>query len=251
MKVIFLLFILNTFYIMFNTSAYADISQNNTYILHMKVNTDGDQGYQFYTKPIKRIIQTLSPIPNPALAFSPTPIPLPRTKISVGYTDTEPVTDFSFTISDNMINLSPLLPGDVLTRENNLSVQGDPSYMYTIFSYENHQLNNEKKVIIPNTTCDDGTCSRIKASTWTNVLTYGFGYRCESNTGHDCDSTFQNQDSYRQFSDMSLKEAQTSLAAGITSQRKKETITYKLNIAGSQMPGYYKNIITYLAIPMY
>ena len=252
-KTILLVITILTSYILHLTSvkAYADTSQNDNYIFHMNVNTDPDEGDQMYTKPIKKILQNPKPLPKSTVTPSPTPIPLPTTKITIGYTDKEPVTDLSFTISDTIINLGPLLPGDVIARENSLIVHGDPSYMYSIFGYENHQLHDEKNTIIPNTTCDDGTCSSTTASLWTNVLTYGFGYRCDSNTGHDCVSNFENPDFYSQFADNSVKEPQTAFAAGITFQPKKETITYKLNIAGSQQAGYYNNTIAYLAMPMY
>ena len=127
-----------------------------------------------YTKPLPTVTPTYM-ISKP-----------PQTTIEIGYGINQPRQDFRFSLSDDLINFGPLSPTDFITRTSSIAVEGDPSYQYTITVFENHELQNKKNTIIPNTRCDDGTCSPTTASNWENTLTFGFGYHCENRSGNDC-----------------------------------------------------------------
>ncbi len=104
--------------------------------------------------------------------------------------------------------------------------------------------------MIQNTTCDDGECSSVNASLWTNTLTYGFGYRCDSQNETTCDPQFSNSNYFKQFSENSLNQpAEPIITSYVNSSNNKTKITFKVNIAPITKTVGYNNSITYIAIP--
>lgn len=252
-NIIVLTIILDAISSMIIAKAHASTAQGNNYIFDMNIGTDADQKILPYNKPgsfvmKKKVSPTLAP------SFTPTPTTIiipPKTSIKIGYNNTQPESDFRFSISDNVVNFGLLSPTNFIIRKLGITVVGDPSYYYTIIGYENNQLQSEKKQIIPNTTCDDGNCTDEIAGIWTDTLTFGFGYHCENKQGKDCDSNFNNKDMYKKISLGGNNGNGEAILTGNTFQEKQATIVYKINIPGSQIPGNYKNTITYLALPMY
>src|SRR5258708_7432236 len=198
-------FILSTsFLLLTSVSSYGDTAQGDNYIFHMQVNTDPDQQSLPYNQPGKYIIKrnnSPSPIDTskkiPLVVQRVTP---PPTSIEIGYTDNQPHSDLRLSMSDTIVDFGPLSPTDFITRELSLSVLGDPSYLYSIIAYENHPLQNAKNQIIPNTRCDDNTCTDQIAADWTDTLTFGFGYHCINIEGTNCEKNFTSKDSYKSFS---------------------------------------------------
>lgn len=159
---------------------------------------------------------------------------------------------FSFSISSKNISFGDLVAGEPVTRTNTLTVSPGAASGYQVLASEDHEL----KILplgasIPDTTCDSGNCSQTTADSWNSPLTYGFGYRCDNLEGNDCEQIFSKKsDSYKQFSDLSKKEAAENVMINLTSTKPATAqITYKLNISATQPAGTYQNVIYYIATP--
>jgi len=177
----------------------------------------------------------------------------PNYKVRSGFQYIYSIIAFRFTISSLFIDFGTLSPTSPVTRNNILTISNGSAFGYGVTAFENHQLlANTSGQIIPNTTCDAGTCTTTVSSDWTNTLTYGFGYRCDNVSGTDCATGFTDPNDYKQFADESA--AQTPVAVMVGSnvgQNKQVQITYKVNVSGSQAAGSYTNVITYIATPTF
>ena len=188
--------------------------------------------------------------------------------VRAGFQYISSIIPFSFAISSQLIDFGTLSPTNPVSRTNTLTINNQSAYGYVVTASENHQLLVPSNGgIIPDTTCDAGTCSETTASAWTSSLVYGFGYRCDSVsvinngvTSTGCvagDNTFySNPTYYKQFADASKSEVNQSVMAGTSSlsrtvANQQATITYKTNISSSQTAGLYTNSITYIATPTY
>jgi len=175
----------------------------------------------------------------------------PNYKVRAGFQYISSIINFAFSISQTNINFGTLTPTTFINRTNNLTVTNGSAHGYSVTAIENHQLFNPASgAKIPDTTCDNGTCTQNTSSTWSNTLTYGFGYRCDNITGTDCASGFS-ANQYKQFADAFLSETPVSVMAGSNVGTKKVQITYTVNISNSQSAGLYTNIITYVATPTF
>lgn len=173
-------------------------------------------------------------------------------KVRSGFWYIKSVVPFSFSISQTTIDFGTLTAANPVTRTNTITVGNNSAYGYNIFAYENKELNNPGNgSIIPNTTCDNGTCTDTNSALWTSSLTYGFGFRCDNVVGSDCDSGFTTSNYFRQFPNNSLSKPAQSLMSGTISRSNQAKITYKVNISGSQPAGLYTNNIYFLAVPKY
>ena len=124
---------------------------------------------------------------------------------------------------------------------------------FIVTAYENHapQATNSESQI-PNSTCDNGSCSEITAALWENTLTYGFGYRCDNIHENNCAYDFFQNQYYKQFSDESKQKTPQIIMSGYESNTNQEIqMTYKLNISKNQSKGSYSNSITFIASPGY
>ncbi len=162
---------------------------------------------------------------------------------------------FSFGISNTLIDFGTLTPTNPVTRTTTLTVSNTTAAGFTVTGSENHQLLVSKTgAIIPDTTCDKGTCSETTASEWNNSLTYGFGFRCDASSkgcvAEDL-SFYQNPLFFKQFADSSKKEKAVKIISGGKGKNQKATVTYKVNISSNQPAGLYTNSITYIAIPTF
>lgn len=154
-----------------------------------------------------------------------------------------------FSISETMIDFGKLSPTDPVTRTNILSVSQSGFGGYSIIGFEYHPLTSSSSSI-PNTACDDGQCSPNESSPWENVLTYGFGYRCDNLEGNGCVGDFTNSSFYKRFSNMAIEETPQILMRGEAYKKEgKIQITYKVNVPPTQAEGVYTNIINYIASP--
>jgi len=232
-KIFFILYFFY-FFVFLDKPLYAQTTENTDYILHLRV-SNVDDLYKAYQNP--------KPIPS----SSPPVNANPPAHITVGY-NTQPTSDFSLALSDNLINFGLLSPTDFIIRENIITVTGDKSYSYSVLASEDHPLTSVKnKTIIPNTTCDNNDCTDSISGIWTNTLAYGFGYRCNNLSGNDCEDGFSQEDFYKEFADINTQSPQVIMARK-TKKIKKARITYKLNIPGNQPEGPYINKLTIIAL---
>lgn len=159
---------------------------------------------------------------------------------------------FSFSISSNFINFGTLEPTNPVTRTNILTVSNRSSGGYVVTASEDHEMRDTKSGnTIPDTTCDNGTCSEAISGEWSNTLTYGFGYRCDSVGANYCAVGFADSASFKQFANRENSEDQQTVMKGTNGRNHKSQITYKVNVAATQPAGYYTNVITYVATPTY
>jgi hypothetical protein len=184
-------------------------------------------------------------------------------KIRAGFQYISSVIPFSFSIDNLVIDFGTLSPTNPVTRTSTLTVDNQSAYGYVVTESENHQLQVPSTGgIIPDTTCDGGTCTESTAAVWSSTLTYGFGFRCDStsiiyngSTSSDClggGSSFSgNANYYKQFADASKNETAQTIISGTSGRDQSATVTYKVNIATSQTAGLYTNAITYIATPTY
>lgn len=173
-------------------------------------------------------------------------------KIEVGIDNATSTLPLSASLSSDLIDFGALTPTNPIIRTVDISVYSLSTYGYSVIAAQNHVLQQNPEAsgdIIPNTTCDNGTCDGKNSAEWTNTLTYGFGYRCDNVTGVDCNSGFFRANFYKHFSNSSNSESFQSIMDGIGSKTKDIRLSYKINISGTQAQGIYSNIITYIAIP--
>ncbi|MBI4084689.1 MAG: hypothetical protein HY431_02185 [Candidatus Levybacteria bacterium] len=174
-------------------------------------------------------------------------------KLRAGFQYIHSLIPFAFSINQGEIDFGLLSPTNPVIRTNELSISNGSANGYTVTASENHQLLvTGSGALIPDTTCDDGTCTQSTSAAWTSTLVYGFGYRCDNVTGTGCASDFASNDSYKQFADDAKSEvAQSVMTGSNVGETKKVRITYKVNIAGTQAAGTYMNVITYIATPTF
>ncbi len=178
-------------------------------------------------------------------------------RVRSGFQYIHSIIPFSFSISNISINFGELVPQTPQTRTATLTVKAGGAGGYVVKAQEIHPLKLiEGTATIPNTNCDNGTCTRTQAGLWTQNTTEGFGFNM---TGDDIPADFVNSDYFRPFADLSASED----AAVIMSKNQvtwdypnntwpwesQATITYKVNILGTQEAGTYTTIIRFSAIP--
>jgi hypothetical protein len=172
----------------------------------------------------------------------------PNYKIRIGYPDMDPEGFMALSLNTQEVDFGELSPTNPVERFVLLSLKSSITYGYSLIASASRPLAQATGTVIPDTTCDDGTCTEEKESTWTNILTYGFGYRCEE----DCLAGSVATDAYRQFSDESLGERPQPLIRGIGKTNSEAKLIYKVNIQGNQPIDFpYNNTITYIALPDY
>ena len=252
-----ILILLMTFYLLLATPiAEAFTSEGEDYILHMHINTDPDENAMQYNQVnpsparINTSTQTKAIIMQPTLPIKKVlGIQQTKTTIEEGYLGNNRKEEFMFSLLDDIINYGPLSPTNFITRASTIVLSGAASYNYTVLSYENNSLQNQNNQSIPNTGCDDGNCTAISASEWSDPLTFGFGYHCGNTHGQDCLS-FSEVNDYKKFSQGTLYQAEPVLEGNLY-QEKQAKIFYNINVPGTQASGIYQNTISYIAVPMY
>ncbi len=158
---------------------------------------------------------------------------------------------FSIYLSPLTIDYGTLTPTNPIVRTSQISIINGSASLYSVYIYENHPLSlNQSMTSIPDTTCDNGTCSETNSDSWDNILTYGFGYRCNDIIGNGCIPDFSNATNFKQFADISkAKIPQPIINTVLPKTDTQASVIYKVNIDKAQPSGVYKNSITYLALP--
>lgn len=173
-------------------------------------------------------------------------------KVRAGFQYIMSIIPFSFTISQTNIDFGPLSPTIASTRTNTLTVSNGSAFGYTVTASENHRLLVASSgQMIPDTTCDTGTCTTTFARPWTQFLTtFGFGYNCTNLSGTDCASDFNNDSTYFRPFAASPSSAMVMSSTNVGRNRK-ATITYQVNVSLVQAAGLYTNVINYIATPSF
>lgn len=157
--------------------------------------------------------------------------------------------DFSFAISDLTIIFGSVTPNNFSTATNTLTVSA-PGQGYSVSTIASNRLKKSgTSDYVPDTACDLGTCTESAAGVWTNTAVNGFGYNA---SGNDIAADFTGPTYFRPFPDLSLGDSPATVMTSTSAGRNRTaTITYKLNVSGSQAAGDYENQITYIATPVY
>lgn len=159
------------------------------------------------------------------------------------------IDNFSFTISDVSINLGTLASGAHNTDSNVLTVSTRGAGGYTVYAYEQHplRLSSDDTTIVPDTTCNTGTCSESDADPWTNTAIPGFGFNANGST---VPTDFVNSTYFRQFANQAGAETmQVVMDSSTIANNDTATITYKAGISGNQAAGDYATGVVYVAVP--
>ncbi|MBU3935461.1 hypothetical protein KJ909_02195 [Patescibacteria group bacterium] len=168
---------------------------------------------------------------------------------------------FSFQIDDLAIELGTLSAGSTSTDSNILTISTPSGHGYQIMAHQNHPLAIKgTNTTLPDTTCDNGSCTESQSEIWTNIDTYGFGFNAIGinssgvATHIGTSAYFNDTDYYRQFADYSAspaEENQIIMSEDSAIQNRRARVTYKANISPLQPAGDYQNAITFTAIPKY
>jgi len=171
-------------------------------------------------------------------------------KVRAGFQYIKSIIPFSFTISQANIDFGSISPTIAVVRSNNLTVSNGSAFGYTVTASENHPLLVASSgQMIPDTSCDAGTCNTTTAALWNNPSTFGFGYRCDNLSGTDCDSQFLTANFYKPFA--ASPSAVTVMSSTNVGRNRQAQITYKLNISNAQAAGMYTNTINFIATPSF
>lgn len=183
--------------------------------------------------------------------------------VKAGFQYWHSIVPFTFSISDNTINLGSLLPDTPSTATTNLSVSFGAAGNYQVTAVEEGPLQTMGGEVIDDTSCDSGSCDETTAAAWTSNSTYGFGYKM---SGEDVPATFTTcgANCYRRFANsQALPTAETpvvvmssnNVTVDLTSKPKdiihQSTVTFKANVSGNQAAGSYQTVINFVAIPTY
>ena len=159
-------------------------------------------------------------------------------------------TPFTFTISDIDLEYGTLVPGTPSVLTNILTITTGSAYGYTIKAIEDHSLKlTTGSDTIPDTSCDLASpCTVSDATPWTDNTRYGFGYNVN---GTDADPEFVNNTYFRPFPIQGVDQPATVMSKNTQTSTSSATVTYKVNISGSQAAGTYQNGIQFIAIPAF
>src|SRR5690606_8504741 len=92
------------------------------------------------------------------------------------HTPTLPYTTLSF--SQPYLSFGFLIPGEPVVRTDTVSLYTTSPRGATLLIMQNNPPQAEG-ARIPDTSCDNGSCSFNHAGVWVSPLTFGFGVRCE------------------------------------------------------------------------
>jgi hypothetical protein len=171
--------------------------------------------------------------------------------IKAGFQYIYSIIPFTFTISNLDLNFGSLVPGTPSLLTNVLTVTTGSAHGYSVKTIEDHPLRlTNGSATIPDTSCDLGLpCTQTDAAPWVDDLRYGFGYNVQ---GTDVDiSDFTDNSYYRPFPVQNLDQPATVMFRSNIATDSAATVTYKINISGSQAAGTYQNNIQYIAIPSF
>lgn len=157
---------------------------------------------------------------------------------------------FNLTISPTSIDFGQLFPGSFNEKNMNVRVANGQTPGYIIKFAQNHLLTFVSGSTIANTACNLDTkkiCSKEKASQWSDVKVYGFGYRV---IGKTAANDFDKEQYFRPFpSTDNNEEPVTIMESKQKNANDSAGIILRVNPSSSQPVGLYTNTLTFEAIP--
>lgn len=148
----------------------------------------------------------------------------------------------SLSVSPEILIFDPLSPTDPVLRNATITIKGAQS---SLLLFETQNLQTASGETIPDTSCDSGTCNQTVDDTWSDSLTYGFGYRCDGGD-EGCNGKFARQNTYAQIP----KSISSNILVHQDSPGQTVSdVVYKINIPSDQHTGSYSTYVRYLLIP--
>jgi hypothetical protein len=148
-----------------------------------------------------------------------------------------------------------------------LTVSTNASSGYAVTIEEDNQMGKDGGTTteIPDTTCDDGTCTHVVKANWATATAtvsaaYGLGYSLENVSGTDAAFTYNQWQTYlaKQIPCTSAAgtcgtqdTAQTIMSNSGPVSAKQVYVCYRIDISGTQQAGYYYNKVMYIATPTF
>lgn len=171
--------------------------------------------------------------------------------ILAGFQYIHTLTPFSFKISNLDIDFGSLVPGTPSLLSNTLTVTTGSAYGYSVKTIEDHPLRmSDGSTTIPDTSCDLATpCLPTDANVWSDSTRYGFGYNMQGTDVNTSD--FVNANYFRPFPVQGVDSPAVVMSRSGVATSSAATVSYKVNIAGSQAAGTYQNSIQFIAIPAF
>jgi len=171
--------------------------------------------------------------------------------IKAGFQYIYPLTAFTFTISNLDLNFGSLITDTPSLLTNILTVTTGSAFGYTVKTIEDHSLRlMSGSTTIPDTSCDLAQpCTQTDATPWTVNSRYGFGYNIQ---GTDVDvADFVDNTYFRSFPIQDIDQPATVMSRAGVATDSAATVTYKVNVSGSQAAGIYQNNLQYIATPSF
>jgi hypothetical protein len=171
--------------------------------------------------------------------------------IRAGFQYIYTLTPFSFRISNLDLDFGSLVPGTPSLLANTLIVTTGSAYGYTVKALEDHSLRVIGGVTtIPDTSCDlTLPCTPADATPWTDPVRFGFGFNIQGTDVNTSD--FVNPTYYRPFPIQNVDDPTSIMSRVGVATDSAATVTYRINIPGTQAAGTYQNNIQYIAIPAF
>ncbi len=170
--------------------------------------------------------------------------------VKAGFQYIHSIIPFAFTISNTKINFGILTPNTFATGTTNLTVSSGGAGGYQVTSIEESRLKSIAGNYIPDAICNGGpNCTTTTAQPWTSTLKDGFGY---SMSGNDVPADFIGSTYFRPFPDRSAAASPAIVMSNAAvGKNRLSTMTFKVNVLGTQPDGSYQTIINYVATPIY
>jgi hypothetical protein len=171
--------------------------------------------------------------------------------VRAGFWYLKTIIPFRFSISGLQVDFGTLTPNTPIQNKTSvLTVSSGGAGGYQVTARENDALKTGAgSASIVDTSCDNSGCDETNAGVWTLNNSYGFGYNM---SGNDIPATFSNSTYFRPFPSATALENPAIVMSSLNVGRNRiATVTYKINVGGSQAAGDYKNYIVYVATPTY
>lgn len=173
---------------------------------------------------------------QPSKEVKPTTVPINLPSLPTYPANTE---SLNFLVTPGVIDFGIVHATTPVDRKIYLSSPTKSDFF--IYTYINHGLQG-KDSEIPQTSCDNGTCSTNVAAEWNSTLSFGLGYSC---TGPGCDRDFK-ENEYRPFNLIPTSFAQPQEDEN---GLKNISMPVRLNVSATQKPENYENNIIILSVP--
>jgi hypothetical protein len=156
-----------------------------------------------------------------------------------------PASSISIAIDSYQVRYGFVVPGEALVRNSTITIITNHSGA-SLFLQEDHPLQSAQKDLIPNTSCDTGSCTPNLADIWNSPLTFGFGIRCENSKL--CSNDFRNG-TYRPLADTSQAQIPAEILSSPVVGSVTTNVFYKLNISPNLASKPYTHTVSYIVTP--